>query len=110
MRNQNLAPTEKQYEDGWRAGANCGDADPELFFAEGNKAPGREMIRQARAICQECPVRIDCLDEAINKKEEFGIWGGLTPTERQASERKTRLARFGRESLRGTVSGKSVKR
>lgn len=110
MRNLNLTPTEKQYNDEWRTNANCGDADPEIFFAEGNKAPGKEMTRLARAICQECVVRVDCLDEAVSKKEAYGIWGGLTPAERVASERKSRTARFSQNSLNRIANEKSTKR
>jgi WhiB family redox-sensing transcriptional regulator len=45
----------------------------------------------ARSICARCPVRRDCLDEALDLEAEprFGIVGGLTPHQR------TRLARQG---------------
>jgi len=34
-------------------------------------------------ICQRCPVRKQCLDHALAKPEEFGIWGGLLPEARR---------------------------
>lgn len=38
----------------------------------------------ARAICAACPVRPQCLDHAITNDEQAGMWGGLTPRERNA--------------------------
>jgi WhiB family redox-sensing transcriptional regulator len=37
---------------------------------------------RAKAVCASCPVRQTCLDEALAHGERFGIWGGLTDTER----------------------------
>lgn len=48
---------------------------------------------EARAVCDACPVRLDCLDYALRAKERFGMWGGLTPLERLRIERRARRAR-----------------
>jgi WhiB family transcriptional regulator, redox-sensing transcriptional regulator len=45
--------------------------DPDLFFAE---AP--EDIEAAKALCVDCPVREQCLAEAIERREPHGVWGG----------------------------------
>ena len=37
----------------------------------------------AKAICHECAVRGVCLEQALNTREPFGIWGGLTEQERR---------------------------
>ena len=61
----------------WRREASCKDKDPDIFF------PGQsESNHRAIAICSDCPVRIDCLEYAIETKESFGIWGGLLPQDR----------------------------
>jgi hypothetical protein len=39
-------------------------------------------IEQAKVICAECPVRIECLIYAKTNGEEAGVWGGTTPAER----------------------------
>jgi len=39
--------------------------------------------RSAKAICQDCPVRDECLDHALRHDERYGIWGGLTDVERR---------------------------
>ena len=38
---------------------------------------------EARDVCNTCPVRRKCLNFAIQNPEltEYGIWGGLTPSE-----------------------------
>ncbi len=40
--------------------------------------------REARGICRGCPVRAECLAEALDNKIEFGVWGGMTERERRA--------------------------
>lgn len=37
---------------------------------------------QAKRVCRSCPVRLECLEYALEIKDGFGIWGGLTPKER----------------------------
>ncbi len=68
----------------------CTRHDPELFFPQGE--PGRPgpdskrdpQVERAKAICAVCPVRQDCLQRALDGGEDYGIWGGLTATERRA--------------------------
>lgn len=36
--------------------------------------------RKAIAICGTCPVCEECADGAIQRREQYGIWGGLTPS------------------------------
>jgi WhiB family redox-sensing transcriptional regulator len=35
-----------------------------------------------------CPVRAECLAEALDNEIEWGVWGGLTERERRALLRK----------------------
>ena len=59
--------------------------DPELFFPNRGELT---KIRAAKAICADCPVwaqcRIDGLDGGAYR---FGIWGGLTDTDRKQLRR-----------------------
>lgn len=59
--------------------------------------PGRGVSSEAqRAICARCPVRTDCLEEALSVSHEadHGIWGGLTTDERRdLRARRNREAR-----------------
>ncbi|GAA4893979.1 WhiB family transcriptional regulator [Streptomonospora salina] len=45
--------------------------DPDLFFAE---APAD--VEAAKAICADCPVREQCLADALDRGEPWGVWGG----------------------------------
>jgi WhiB family redox-sensing transcriptional regulator len=62
---------EKDYEFNWFEGAKCLGEDPDLWFPD-NHEEGHE----ARKVCFQCPVRIQCYDYAIEKKIHHGIWGG----------------------------------
>ncbi len=39
--------------------------------------------QKAKAICSVCPVRVQCLDFAVEIREPYGIWGGLTEADRR---------------------------
>lgn len=81
---------------GWRAEANCAGVDPDLFYPErgGSKALQARQIEQAKQVCAGCSVRMQCLVDALEGQEAFGIWGGLS--ERERREFQTRLPRVAR--------------
>src|SRR6476659_138401 len=39
--------------------------------------------KRARGVCMGCPVRFDCLAEALDNRIEWGVWGGMTERERR---------------------------
>ncbi|ADG88951.1 hypothetical protein TBS_12420 [Thermobispora bispora] len=79
---------------GWQDHAACRGEDLVLFFGpDGERQPEREIReRKAKAICAQCPVRIECLDYALSRPEKYGTWGGMNEDER-ASERRRRMRR-----------------
>ena len=44
----------------------------ELFFSE-----RPSDLAEAQMICEECPVKVQCLDLAISEGQEWGVWGGV---------------------------------
>ena len=57
-----------------------------LFFppATFEKKEDREKREaKAKAVCSGCPVKIECLEEANEISEPFGVWGGLNEVERK---------------------------
>lgn len=74
----------------WKAAAACKDLDVEMFFPA---SEAEEDAAPAKAVCAVCPVRQECLDYAIDTRQEDGIWGGLTETERRRERRRRRTAR-----------------
>ncbi|MFJ2033053.1 WhiB family transcriptional regulator [Streptosporangium sp. NPDC087985] len=69
----------------WSRRSSCLDEDPELFFPVSSEGPGRVQYEQAKAVCRRCPVRLRCLDYALNTHQMYGVWGGTTPEERRAA-------------------------
>lgn len=49
----------------------CRDADPDLFFAE-----SPTDVERAKALCADCPARLECLSGALERREPWGVWGG----------------------------------
>jgi WhiB family transcriptional regulator, redox-sensing transcriptional regulator len=49
----------------------CRANDAELFFAE-----SPSDVELAKALCQGCPVRAECLAGALERREPWGVWGG----------------------------------
>lgn len=69
----------------WVLDAACSQTDPEAFYP--NNGEGRGSVL-AKKVCAACPVRVKCLQYALDVDEVHGIWGGLTPRERQRLKRK----------------------
>ena len=69
----------------WQLLGACRSADSALFFLpEGERGPRKKRReRAAKAICRSCPVRESCLAFATSIREPYGVWGGLTPEERE---------------------------
>lgn len=75
----------------WRLVGACRQVDPELFFAESEREPVRAvLIREAKAVCGQCPVLSACRQHGLEAQEAHGIWGGLTVEERKGKLRAQR--------------------
>ncbi len=42
-----------------------------------------EDVVRAKAICNTCGVKGECLTYALSHRERYGVWGGMTPDERE---------------------------
>lgn len=76
----------------WQEHAACRQVDPELFYPlsiEDSGQQPQESAAPARAVCRRCPVRTQCLDWALERREQWGIWGGTTWSERRAMLART---------------------
>lgn len=62
----------------WSALAKCQEVDPDELFVQGAEQ------NRVKVICQACPVRTECLADALDNQVEFGVWGGMTERERRA--------------------------
>lgn len=66
----------------WTAYGACSGGPPDELFVEG------AAQRSAREVCVGCPVRIECLVDALDHHILFGVWGGMTERERRALLRR----------------------
>jgi WhiB family redox-sensing transcriptional regulator len=78
----------------WMIEGACRDHDPELFFPISVSDAGSGQIERARAICDGCDVRAECLRYALANRIKDGIWGGRTEQQRQSLLRSRRRRRL----------------
>ncbi len=81
-----MSSLEKHDRGDWQASAACAGEMGSVFYPP--LRPERKAVRvgrerRAKAVCESCPVRSDCLDHAMPHDERYGIWGGLSETERR---------------------------
>jgi len=71
----------------WRDLAACDGIDPDLFFPH---PTDDDEAAKALEVCAICPVRKQCLAEALTHNIQTGIWGGATEADRRAIRRRAR--------------------
>ena len=70
----------------WQPVALCRGNHSHLFFPPSTTERKDERERRearAKSICRVCPVKKPCLEYAMEIREPYGIWGGLTEAERR---------------------------
>lgn len=82
---EELTPEPQPHTSSWREAGLCAQTDPEVFFPDKGGS-----TTSARAVCQSCDVRQQCLEYALAHDERFGIWGGLSERERRRLKRSRR--------------------
>jgi WhiB family redox-sensing transcriptional regulator len=71
----------------WTRRAACRGWDTRLFFPERGDP---DLRRTAKRICSSCPVRAECLADAVEfdaANASAGIWGGLSSPQRRRARR-----------------------
>jgi WhiB family redox-sensing transcriptional regulator len=79
----------------WTVRAVCAGGDPDTLFVTG------AAQREAAKICQACPVRLECLADALDNRIEYGVWGGMTERQRRAVLKKSPEVSNWRAALEG---------
>lgn len=71
----------------WRAHANCQGKTHLMFPTEYKDIT---YIKQARQICNNCPVKTQCLNHALEypAADMHGVWAGLTSRQLLQEQRK----------------------
>jgi WhiB family transcriptional regulator, redox-sensing transcriptional regulator len=70
------------WDDNWARNAQCKEAGLDTMFVRGAEQ------NRAKNVCAGCPVKMECLAEALDSKLEWGVWGGMTERERRAVLKK----------------------
>ena len=90
-----------RYPEDWTLQAKCRGMEDALFPEGANQ-------KRARQICMDCPVRNECLVEALDNRIEWGVWGGMTERERrQLLRQRTDIVSWS-EVILGDRQGKSL--
>lgn len=87
------APLLVEPDTGWRRRAAClGTGQPELFWPDDGYATEAKTICNGTPTQPPCPVREQCLGYAVSTGQTEGIWGGLSPAEREHLHHRGRVA------------------
>ena len=73
-----IKSSEQGWVQGWATEGACRRSDPDELFVQG------AAQNRAKAVCQGCVVRTECLADSLDHRVEFGVWGGMTERERRA--------------------------
>lgn len=80
----------------WQMYGACRGMDSARFFhPDGERGPARTRREQrAKQVCSDCPVLQLCRSHALAAREPYGIWGGMSESERESALRteKRKLA------------------
>ena len=75
----------------WYSDAACNTVvHPELNADEWFPERG-SSTKKAKEICNKCPVIEPCLEQALERGERFGIWGGKSERERRAIRKERKM-------------------
>lgn len=96
----------------WRYSARCSGQDTDMFYPPRDKEQYKIIAGQAKQFCygdnrkNPCPVRKECLWDAMSRDEPHGIWGGLSHRERNALLRKWQKSYKKKMSLKEFIFSK----
>ena len=69
----------------WMLHAKCRGVAPTAFFPSDGVG-----VERAQRVCENCPVRMECLEYALEHRIEHGVWGGTSERERRRIARRRR--------------------
>lgn len=70
--------------DDFQARGRCREDDAELFYSPSGERGRDKASREAaaKAVCSRCPVKQQCAELSLARREPYGTWGGMTEDER----------------------------
>ena len=79
----NFRPTGQE----WIDYAECAKPDSPYMFPHDRDESGIQLAKEA---CAVCPVLTECLQGALERGEQWGVWGGLSTEERKGLRARAR--------------------
>lgn len=73
-------------DDNWMLDALCRADSPARYFPSDGVG-----VEVAKRTCQRCPVRVQCLEYALVRRIDHGVWGGCSERERRRILRRRRV-------------------
>lgn len=72
----------------WTADALCRGLAPDPWYPPLESPTPNDYYAVAREVCNRCPAWRSCLEYSYRNKddEKYGMWGGLTPQERNGKK------------------------
>jgi WhiB family redox-sensing transcriptional regulator len=70
----------------WMTKGNCFERPPSEFFPSDGVG-----VDRARKVCDECPVKTECLEYALRNRIDHGVWGGTSERQRRRILKARRL-------------------
>ena len=91
----------------WQLQGLCRGVDSSMFFNPDGERGRARMQREQRAkeMCRQCPVIQQCRSHALDVGEPYGVWGGLSESERVRIFDKFYRGKDQRYLVRGTGMG-----
>jgi WhiB family transcriptional regulator, redox-sensing transcriptional regulator len=86
----------------WMLRARCRDLPPAVFFPSDGVG-----VEVASRYCAECPVKVECLEYALEHHIDHGVWGGASERARRrmAHRRRAQVRRTGPNAARSAQAG-----
>lgn len=75
---RHIGPMDTSADTKWMAEGNCAHKPPSLFFPSDGVG-----VEKAKAVCEGCPVAVQCLEYAIENRIDHGVWGGTSERQRR---------------------------
>ncbi|MGV9266715.1 WhiB family transcriptional regulator [Kitasatospora sp. NPDC003701] len=96
----------RRRDNSWATKAACATtAHPDQFHPLPDES---EETASAKSVCASCPVSRQCLEEALDLNDRWGIRGGLGETERLVLHRRASVHRWDEQRIREALAGRSV--
>lgn len=84
-------------DDDFQVQAACREVGEALFFSPDGERGAEKNSREeaAKEVCFGCPVMQLCAELALERREPYGTWGGMTEDERRSILRRRSRSALG---------------